>query len=62
MSDKFEYRVVSGDDQNEFSRMINLYLNDGTGWELSGGVSIAVQFTTRIYAQALIRNQRWRDE
>jgi len=53
----FDYCVICGTDNLEFRRMVELHLNDGTGYRLAGGVSITMQFNTVHYAQALMRDK-----
>lgn len=52
---KQEYRVITYMEESQFKRMVEMHLNDGTGWYLVGGISIAIQFTSVRYAQALAR-------
>ena len=62
MSDEFEYRVVSDSNEPHFKRMVEKHLNDKTGWQLAGGVSITTLPTAFgngliSYAQALVRKK-----
>lgn len=48
-----KYRVVTGWKETEFARDVSTLLQQG--WQLQGGVSVAVNGLNQTFAQALIK-------